>query len=252
MYVPSFCIVLKSRALKYAEVDLKNALMGGLNFNEALADVFVSNIDIYMHADNTLDVRVLVHVSIRTITVNFHLQLHDLDRHDQGDGSLIEHDSSLIRDDARPGELYAPLARNFSKINHLLDLSRNGHTLDILNFAEDRVYLESPPIGHLVTPAGAATTAVTESSVMFCTFGRGEGASTTVTVPDIREIFTYDRLPAGYIKQLTTLDCVLAINDLIVQYEASIRAHPNPPHSNPHHRRFPLGEGASTTPVEAK
>jgi len=123
----------------------------------------------------------------------FTIDLEDLARH-----NFIEHDASLTRANARPGDRYAPVAVDRELLQNLLDASENR---DFITF-EDLVRVRATRDQTLPAPLSKFHGAIARGKVALTvqTFGDSEGR---ISKQFLREWFGEDRLPEGWLKPAT-------------------------------------------------
>lgn len=116
--------------------------------------------------------------------------LDDLARHNR-----IEHDASLVHDDAQPRDEYAPLAPDSTLVKQFLEQAKDGHFLTIEDVARARVWRESqcPVLNHL-----HAEIARGEMAIAFGLFSQPDSDKQEIPVDMLRVWLSEERLPDGW------------------------------------------------------
>jgi hypothetical protein len=116
--------------------------------------------------------------------------LQDLARHNR-----IEHDASLVHDDTKGRDEYAPISPDSSLIKKLLLQSKDGHVLTAEDVARARVERESvcPLIDGLHSEIARG-----EMAMVLGVFGQEHAHHWGVPLGVLREWLTEERLPEGW------------------------------------------------------
>ncbi|KAF7303090.1 Cloroperoxidase [Mycena kentingensis (nom. inval.)] len=156
---------------------LQDAFMKVLNLDAAFSAMVANMSNPFLHPDGKFD-------------------LHDLARH-----NVIEHDASMTRDDAAPGETFAPVPTNTTKVELVLAVSADGVRFTEDDFALAKSILErslTTPLGALQAPADA------ESPLILSTFGAAQkDGSLAMSVQALRNVFKINRFPDGFVAPKT-------------------------------------------------
>ena len=116
--------------------------------------------------------------------------LKDLARHNR-----IEHDASLVHNDTKGRNEYAPTTPDLSLVKKLLHQSKDGHVLTAEDVARARVKRESIcPVIDLLH----AEIARGEMAMVLGIFGQGDADHRGVPLDFLREWLTEERLPEGW------------------------------------------------------
>lgn len=133
----------------------------------------------------------LVHGGIYLLGQAGAFGLHDLARHNR-----IEHDASLVHDDAKGRDEYAPTSPDLQLVKNLLLHAQDGRVLTVEDVARARVERESQcPMLNCVQ----AEVARGEMAIALDIFGQQENADKQGAPLDmLRRWFTEERLPEGW------------------------------------------------------
>lgn len=116
--------------------------------------------------------------------------LKDLARHNR-----IEHDASLVHDDTKGRDEYAPISPDLSLVKKLLLQAKDGHVLTAEDIARARVERESkcPVLNGLHSEIARG-----EMAIALGLFGQGNADHQGVPLDILREWLTEERLPEGW------------------------------------------------------
>jgi hypothetical protein len=116
--------------------------------------------------------------------------LDDLARHNR-----IEHDASLVHDDAQPRDEYAPVAPDSALVKQFLEQAKDGHFMTIEDVARARIWRESqcPVLNKL-----HAEIARGEMAIAFGLFGQPDSDKQGIPVDLLRVWLSEERLPDGW------------------------------------------------------
>ena len=132
----------------------------------------------------------LVHGGIYLLGQEGAFGLDDLARHNR-----IEHDASLVHDDAKGRDEYAPISPNLQLVKNLLLHSKDGRVMTVEDVARARVERESQcPVLNCMQ----AEIARGEMAIALDLFGHGNTASPGVPLDMLREWLAEERLPEGW------------------------------------------------------
>ncbi|KAF8266211.1 Chloroperoxidase [Lactarius quietus] len=133
---------------------------------------------------------VLVHGGIFLLGQDGAFGLNDLARHNR-----IEHDASLVHDDTKGRDEYAPIQPDLSLVKKLLLQAEDGRVLTAEDIARSRVERESqcPVLNGLHSEIARG-----EMAIALGLFGQGNGDHQGVPVDMLREWLTEERLPEGW------------------------------------------------------
>ncbi|KAL1916377.1 uncharacterized protein VTP21DRAFT_5568 [Calcarisporiella thermophila] len=128
-----------------------------------------------------------------------YFNLEDFNAH-----NLLEHDASLVRQDAFLGD---HVHANQTMLNHMLSFSRDGRTLTLLDIARIRRYRERDSMqrnpNYSISPFQTLV-ALFEAASIPMVFGNGF----SVPIQSVRTWLGEERLPDGYKRPLRTLTTV--------------------------------------------
>ncbi|KZV89482.1 hypothetical protein EXIGLDRAFT_618168, partial [Exidia glandulosa HHB12029] len=148
------------------------------------------------------------------------MQLHDLAAH-----NAIEHDASLVHDDAAPGAPFAPVDTNQTKVAAVEALSSDGHVLSERDFAHARVLAEeaSPPL-----PDRLQQLANGEPALALTIFGHlaADGSGLVLELSAFESLFGQNRLPDGFVKQAVpvTLEEATTVTAQVVAFKSEFES----------------------------
>lgn len=133
---------------------------------------------------------VLVHGGILLLGQNGAFDLKDLARHNR-----IEHDASLVHDDTKGRDEYAPTKPDLSLVKKLMHLAEDGRVLTAEDIARARVERESecPVLNGLHSEIARG-----EMAIALDVFGQGKANHEGVPLGLLREWLTEERLPEGW------------------------------------------------------
>jgi hypothetical protein len=134
--------------------------------------------------------RFLVYGGILLLGQGGAFDLKDLARHNR-----IEHDASLVHDDTKGRDEYAPTTPDLSLVKNLLLQAEDGHVLTAEDIARARVQRESqcPVLNGLHSEIAKG-----EMAVALDVFGQGKGDHQGVPLGMLREWLAEERLPEGW------------------------------------------------------
>ena len=132
----------------------------------------------------------LVHGGIFLLGQTGAFCLKDLARHNR-----IEHDASLVHDDTKGRDEYAPISPNLWLVKRLLLQSKDGQVLTAKDFARARVERESecPVLDGLHSKIARG-----EIAISLGLFGQENAGHCGVPLDMLREWLTEERLPEGW------------------------------------------------------
>jgi hypothetical protein len=116
--------------------------------------------------------------------------LNDLARHNR-----IEHDASLVHEDTRARDEYAPLAPDATLVKQFLEQAKDGHFMTIEDVARARVWRQSqcPVLSQL-----HAEVARGEMAIAFGLFSQPNSDKQGIPVDILRVWLSEERLPDGW------------------------------------------------------
>jgi hypothetical protein len=116
--------------------------------------------------------------------------LSDLARHNR-----IEHDASLVHNDTKPRDEYAPIRADSTLVKQFLEQAKDGHFMTIEDVARARVWRESqcPVLNQM-----HAEIARGEMAIAFGLFGQQDSDKQGIPVDTLRVWLGEERLPDGW------------------------------------------------------
>jgi hypothetical protein len=134
----------------------------------------------------------VANVSTRFLHPDDTFDLHDLARH-----NVLEHDASLAFDDTAPGEIFAPVTINTTRVALLLGLSDDGVVFDENDFGLARHILERNMATPLTDAQQTASAAAPGAAIQ--AFGSLQAnGQMAFTIAALENFFKFNRLPDGF------------------------------------------------------
>lgn len=136
---------------------------------------------------------------------------------------FLEHDASIVHDDAPAGSKYASVLTNYTKVVEVALLSSDGKSLSERDFALARVNAEklSPPLA-----AAVQQVADGETALVLDVFGVVDAETGALSFPldDFLSVFGLNRFPFGFTKKDTPISptVLAATTGRILAFKAAI------------------------------